>query len=423
MLGKRKRGQGPPKDQIECPRTPPLTNKSLKALDAEVAADITSITKNYPSPFEAMPYQTPAPSKKTASSTNLTKAEHILDLFRFYVNRKQPLPDALRLLVQQVTRPRQCDITPNSKWIKTVKELNTNLSEDLELHFLVDRLVYRAQLAGKNDPDGEPLIWQGRNDQWSDRIPRPPEALPASALAAAMEELGLPKKPKPDMSFGYRDNAFCGDLFASIKSLPADLLVFPKEPWFPYMVVQWKSSSGTIREAEQQVRRDSSCAIDTIYRFFRRANPDQEPSPANVYDDDATISYEGDIISKAFLDDDDMIFKTRGIILQTLDWVRGTRLTAIRAALQALRSRPAVQQASPPTTDAAQINASNAHHLQSTTRQDHIQAHRPLVMMPHTPPFTSVQNPQSRGSRARSEKRRKMVHDDSSSDSDDPLQR
>ncbi|KAI4172550.1 MAG: hypothetical protein LQ346_008583 [Caloplaca aetnensis] len=366
MLGKRKRDQGPAKKPTESLHTPSLTHGNLKRLDAEFAADVASITKNYPSPFDVMAYPSPSTQKKpTASSTNLTKAEHILNLFRFHVNRNKPLPTALQGLVQRITRPRQCDITPNSKSVKYVKDMHRDLSRDMEFLVLIDKLVYRAQWFGDDDMEGKPLIWQGCNDQWSDRIPRPPEAVPTSALAAAMEELGLPKKPKPDMSYGYKEDAFPGDLGALIKSLSADLLVFPKQPWFPYMVVHWKGTAGTVREAEQQVRRDSACAIDTIYRFFQRAHPNQEPSPEHVcmfslavyaryceyrihwrrVDDDGTISYEGDIISQAFFNDLDAIFKTRGVILETLNWARQERLLAIKVALQALTLKRAVEQA------------------------------------------------------------------------------
>ncbi|KAL8730554.1 MAG: hypothetical protein Q9166_004008 [cf. Caloplaca sp. 2 TL-2023] len=441
MLGKRKRGQRPSR-QIECLLTPPLTQGNLTAFDAEVAGDIASITKNYPSPFEVMPYQSPSPQKKTASagtkSTSLTNAERILDLYRFFLNRKKPLPTALKDLVQQLNIPRQCDVTPNSKNVKIAKDLNKGLSEEIELHILVDKLIYRPKWFGEDDLDGEPLIHQGRNDLWADRIPRPPEAMPSTALAAAMDQLGLPKRPKPDISFGYGDDAFPGDLRAHIDSLPADLLVYPKKPWFPYMVVQWKSVSGTVREAEQQVRRDTSAAINTIYRLFKHAHPDQEPSPANtcifsliVYaryceyrlhwrrvDNDRTISYEGDIITRAFLDEEDEIFKTRGVMLKTLDWARGSRLTAIQAAVRALGSGPAVQEASPPQTDAARTNTPHTTSLQSITQQDPIQADLPQNNTPHTPPHSSVRTPESRGSRSRPGKRRRLARDNSS-DSDD----
>lgn len=244
------------------------------------------------------------------------------------------------------------------------KELHKGISEDMELHVLVDKLVYRPQWFGPDDMDGEALIYSGRNDQWPDRIPRPPDAVSGTSLAAAMHELGHPSRPKPDISYGYRDDAFPDDLRTRIGALPADLLLYPKPPWFPYMVVQWKVASGTVREAEQQVRRDTSAAIDTTYRLFEYAEPDQEPSPANTcvfsllvhartceyrlhwrrVGTDGTISYEGDTIARAFLDDLDGIFKTRGVILKTLDWARGSRLTAIQQALRALGSGAAVMQ-------------------------------------------------------------------------------
>ncbi|KAL8937486.1 MAG: hypothetical protein Q9216_004395 [Gyalolechia sp. 2 TL-2023] len=371
MLGKRKRGQGPQQTQSNQTRASLLTQENLKAFDV-LAGDAASIIKNYPSPFEAMSYQSPSSPKKSTStttkSTGLTKAERILDLYRFFLDRKKPLPTPLRNFIQQLKVPRQCDITPNSKNVKFAKEVNKGLSENMELHILVDKLVYRPKWFGQDDVDGEPLIYQGLNDQWADRIPRPPDAVSSTALAAAMDQLGLPKRPKPDISYGYGDDAFPDDLRACIDALPADLLVYQKKPWFPYMVVQWKSVSGTVREVEQQVRRDTSAAGDTIYRFFKHAQPHQEPSPADtcvfslivyarhceyrihwrrVDDEDGTISYEGDIIARAFLDEEDEIFKTRGVMLKTLSWARGSRLTAIQAALRALGSGPAVQEARP----------------------------------------------------------------------------
>ncbi|KAL8960048.1 MAG: hypothetical protein Q9193_003182 [Seirophora villosa] len=366
MLGKRKRGRQPSEEQIQSPHTPSLTHGNLKTLDAELAADVASITKNYPSPFDVMPYQTASTQKKTGTTgTNLTKAEHILELLHFHVNRNKPLPKTLQDLVQKMKTPRQGDVTPKSKKISIFEELH-QLSEDMELHALADKMVYRAGWYGDTEIRGEALVWKGCNDQWSDRIPRPPKALePASALAEAMDELNLPKKPRPDFSYGYRDEAFSADQRARIKLLPADLLVYPKAPWFPYQVTQWKGNSGTVREAEQQIRLDAACAIDTIYRFFKLAHPYQEPSPENTcmfslvifapycqyrihwrrVDDNKTVSYEGDVISQAFFNDVDAVFKTRGVIFKTLDWARGSRLAAIKGALEALGSKTAVQQA------------------------------------------------------------------------------
>ncbi|KAL8924708.1 MAG: hypothetical protein Q9208_003898 [Pyrenodesmia sp. 3 TL-2023] len=448
MLGKRKRGHAPSKEQIKSPHisphTPSLTHENLETFDAHIAAEVASITKNYPAPFDVMPYQSPSTQKKTVSektkNTSLTNLERILNLYRFYLNRKKPMPSELEDLLADVLVPRECDITPNSKNVKIAKEQNEGLSEDMEIHVLVDKLIYRPRWYGENDLDGEPLISQGRNDLWADLIPRPPDALPNTNLAAAMNQLGLPTRPKPDFSFGYGDDAFPGDLKAGIDSLPPNLLLFHKKPWFPYKVVQWKSASGTIREAEQQIKRDTSAAIDTIYRFFKLAYPKQEPSPEHIcvfslivyarnceyrihwrrVDCDGTISYEGDIVSRAYLDDEAEIFKLRGVMLKTLEWARGPRLTAIKNALEALRSGSAVQQASPPTTDAIPYNVPHAANPQTTPQQDLAQTQHPQV---DTPAHSSIQTPQSRGSRSRPEKRRRVGVDiDSDSDDTDPLQ-
>lgn len=368
MLGKRKRGQGPSEEEIQSPHTPSLTHENLETFDANIAAEIASITKNYPPPFDVMPYQTPSqkktPTDKT-KSTSLTNLERILNLYRFYLNRKKPMPPELEDLVADLLVPREGEITPKSKKVMIAKEQNEGLSEDMEILVLVNKLIYRPKWYGENDMKGEPLISQGRNDLWADLIPRPEDALPNTDLAAAMDQLGLPTRPKPDFSFGYGDDAFPGGLKARVESLPANLLLFHKKPWFPYKVVQWKSASGTVREAEQQIRRDTSAAIDTIYRFFKLAYPNQEPSPAHIcvfslivyarnceyrihwrrVDGDGTISHEGDIVSRAYLDDVAEIFKLRGVMLKTLEWARGPRLTAIKKALEALRSGSAVQQA------------------------------------------------------------------------------
>ncbi|KAL8656144.1 MAG: hypothetical protein Q9226_002768 [Calogaya cf. arnoldii] len=123
MLGKRKRDQGPPEEETESLYTPSLTHGNLKAFDADFAAEIASITKNYPSPFNVMPYKTPSSSQKTAiDKTSLTNLDRILDLDRFFLERKKPIPPGLEDLLQDVMLPRGCDITPNSKNVKNARD-------------------------------------------------------------------------------------------------------------------------------------------------------------------------------------------------------------------------------------------------------------------------------------------------------------
>ncbi|KAL8938176.1 MAG: hypothetical protein Q9211_003335 [Gyalolechia sp. 1 TL-2023] len=137
-------------------------------------------------------------------------------------------------------------------------------------------------------------------------------------------------------------------------------------------------------------------------------------------DDDGTISYQGDVISRAFFDDLGAIFKVRSIMLETLEWARGHRLNAIKKALEVVGCQNAGQQASPATTITAPTNNLQVTKPQSPARKHPSQAYYPQVLMPHTPPHTSLRTPPSRGSRREPRKRR--MFEDKYSGSDDPLQ-
>ncbi|KAI4181274.1 MAG: hypothetical protein L6R41_006720 [Letrouitia leprolyta] len=378
MHGKRKRSQGTLESELVCPSTSPLTHKNLEILNIELAAELASSTNNHPPPFDIMAHQSHSAHSKTPTTnstpttktqgTSLTNAEHILNLYRFFVDRNKQLPAKLEELVCRLKSSRQCDITPNSKAVHIAKQLNQGLSEGMELHVLMDKLLYRAKWFGDGDLEGEPLITQGRDDQWSDRLPRP-DTSKDHDLAAAMEKLGLPKKPKPDMTFGYNDEAFPDGLKAHSEPSAVDTCIFS-------LVIY-------ARHCEYRVH-------------WRR-----------VDDDDGTISYEGDIISQAFFNDVEQIFKTRGVFLKTLEWARGSRLKTIQDALRALGSRKAVHQVGPlPTV----TTPANPHQTTSPAVNTYHQ-----VVQPHTPPHSSTKSPQSRP------EKRQWVMEATSSDSDDPF--
>lgn len=273
------------------------------------------------------------------------------------------MPAAVEELVQQLKTLRDMDTTPNSKAIKAAKAVNKSWSENMELHALADKLIYRPKWF-PDDDGGEPLIHTERDQLWLDRVPRPADAKDKALLQQAMEQLGAPKKPKPDLFFGYNDDAFPGLALEQVKALPTELSVYSDKPWFPYQVVQWKSAQGTVRKGEAQVRRDTGAAIDTIYRFFKHlcASKDSyEPSQRQTcvfslivhakhfeyrihwrhIREDGLVSYEGEIIAQASFNRERDVFDARSVILNTLDWARGSRLMAIRNKLQALAPAPA----------------------------------------------------------------------------------
>ncbi|KAI4121623.1 MAG: hypothetical protein LQ338_006260 [Usnochroma carphineum] len=309
-------------------------------------------------------YQTPTSKKTTSTSkskafSSVSRAEQILDVYGIYIDREKPMPTELKTLVAGLQSPRGIDLTPNSKFVKESHEVTKELKEDMSLHTLADKITYRPKMFAE-DVEGEDLIWRGRSDQWDDRVPRPADQENHEALHAAMNELGSPPRPKPDISFGYSNMAFDKGDRLRLLGLPKDLHVYNDKPWFPYLLVEWKSSLESQRKAEQQARRDAAAAIDTIHRFFLHAQPRSNPSPALTcifslcvhyrtfeyrihwrrVGDDGGVCYEADIIAEARMNKVQEVFEARGVILKTLDWVRGQRLTAIQGALKASKGAP-----------------------------------------------------------------------------------
>ncbi|KAL8916918.1 MAG: hypothetical protein Q9208_008282, partial [Pyrenodesmia sp. 3 TL-2023] len=337
-----------------------LTHSNLDHLNQQAPSDFPH-TKAFPPPFQFVMNQapaTPSGSKKTKTISSITKADSILDTFRIYLDRNKPMPEDLRTLVQKLQEKRGVDITPKSKFIEATREECKIMKEDMNLHTLADSILYRGWLY-EGDEEGEKLICRGRSDQWYDRVPRPVETSKESnvALQAAMKAQGLPPKPKPDLSFGYRDDAFDRDLTNKRKALPEQQRLSSAKPWFPYLVGEWKSAEQSPRKAEQQALRDAAAAIDTLYQLFKLAHPDREPSPATTcvfslcvhyqgfdyrvhwrrVDDEGTVTYEGDRVTDARFHKPLEVFEARGAIRKTLDWVRGARLTAIKEALRAVK--------------------------------------------------------------------------------------
>ncbi|KAL8855693.1 MAG: hypothetical protein Q9178_007659 [Gyalolechia marmorata] len=312
-----------------------------------------------------MAFQTPTkatgqsgPKTTNKSATNPTDVEIMLDKWRIFLDHKEPMPDAVKDLVKVLKVPRDTEVTPNSKTVKSVKDSGHTWTEATEVVMLATTLLYRGKHYPQ-DAGGEPLVYLEFSPQWTAAVPRPPEFPDEVTLQALMAKYGSPPRPKPDVCFGYDDTALPGTLLDLYQGLPDNLQVHPKKPWFPYMLVQWKTEDGTARIAAQQIRRDVATAISTIYQFFKhRSAPGYEPSQADTcvfslevradsfkyrvhwrrVADDGRVFYEGDVIAKAWFAEEDEIFRGRSVILKTLEWARGTRLVAIQKKLQDLLS-------------------------------------------------------------------------------------
>ncbi|KAL8713089.1 MAG: hypothetical protein Q9225_006835 [Loekoesia sp. 1 TL-2023] len=327
-----------------------LTLANLAQLQADQPSETPS---TFPPPFDVMSRPPPSSPSKTntkSGSTTLTQAEKILQVHRIYIDEGTEFPPEVQTLAKTVKERRDTDVTPKSKYIAKVNTVTRKMLEDMAVHELADKILYRCRLF--DGDGGEPGIWRGRSDQWWDRVPLLGTG-DEEELQRVMEAVGCPKKPKPDLSYGYSDTTIGKELLFRLSSLPKEVLVCDRAPWFPYLVAEWKSAE-PMKKAEQQARRDAAAAIDTLYKLFKLADPATEPSPALTcvfslcvdanmmrhrlhwrhVESNGSVSYHAEYIKSALLEDEDQVFIARGTLLKALEWARGSRLTAILEALK-----------------------------------------------------------------------------------------
>ncbi|KAL8684118.1 MAG: hypothetical protein Q9224_006598 [Gallowayella concinna] len=217
-------------------------------------------------------------------------------------------------------------------------------------------LIFDDQSFPENT-DGEFMVAMELGQQWTADVPKPSAD---NTIQAAIEKYGLAPRAKPDMNHGYNAYAFPGPLLNRLRLLPRDLHVsFGFDPpWMPWQTTQWTSTNGQQAKAEQQAKRAASTSIECLHRFFKHESPTGDPEPLtsdtcvfslqvyNMYchyrvhwrrvDENGKVSYEGDILCSAFVNDEEQIYRVRSCMLNILDWARGTRLPAIHRKLEAL---------------------------------------------------------------------------------------
>ncbi|KAI4269487.1 MAG: hypothetical protein LQ337_007253 [Flavoplaca oasis] len=260
--GKRKRRPSSPEPQeddtqSESPQLP-LTRPNLLALSESTHQESKRSTRTHPHPYEAMVYPTPSAEKasttgkskeaKTKTATSGLDAEAILDIYNIHLRRQLEFSNELAELVRHLQSPRHRPTTPNSKWVHAFKANPHKLREPTQIHAMVKHLVFHPHWY-PGDPDGESLVAMEIDQQWTAEVPKPPGYTHDIDLQNAMAKFGLPPSAKPDITYGYNDNAFPGPLLNRVKALPQEMLVYSAAPWMPWQTIQWKTSQGSQAKA------------------------------------------------------------------------------------------------------------------------------------------------------------------------------
>ncbi|MCJ1390708.1 hypothetical protein MMC18_003569 [Xylographa bjoerkii] len=279
-----------------------------------------------------------------------------LDVHRMHWNHHNEMPYHLQTLRTLVLEPRQAPPSPVSRKIASAHDHTRNLSENDAMSLLEDFLGYTPQDSLRGD--GERGVIRSHSQQWNANAVPIPATAQDETLAAAIKAVGSPSKPKPDIIYGYPHDVFIPSEMSRARSCSSatKLTNKEKEPLWPFLVMEWKSDLGLMDNGRVQAMRDGAAAVNTLWHLFNEtgtAQPQEHetavfcacigPETIEIYiswrldHPIEGLSWEMDQIYGALLNNKDMVFHARSVLLNILEWARTTRLDRVKAALKPLK--------------------------------------------------------------------------------------
>ncbi|TKA69967.1 hypothetical protein B0A49_10864 [Cryomyces minteri] len=341
MALKRKRADSDVEDDDDDRAPTPLTEAALSLWNSTMprAADADALSAP------------PSARTTTASSATASNAPERLDACRIYRERSLAMPEPLAGLLQTVSAVREGPATPQSKRVAALNPTTKTMSELDAIVTLIDVFLYRP---GMLPDEEETWAWRTLDSLWNEHCVPIPSAQDDATLQRALDAVGCPKKPKPDVTYGYAETSFTRPEKDAILTMPPRTRVLIGQPYLPFLVVEWKSdkSGGTVHHAILQAARDGAAAVNTAHKFYDTAgkvNPTEHETAifsccvssrtAELHvhwrrdDVDEGVSWEMDKIYDARLSHEVDVFAFRSMVLNILDWARTTRLACVKAAL------------------------------------------------------------------------------------------
>lgn len=359
MLGKRKRHtlslpplSSPPLSPLLSPHfcpppvTTPAPSETLLTEDNLATHNAAMAPKKANSAIVANSDIAP-PSTTSSLKSNL---DSIFRTYRIFLDRHEQMPSELALLISQISAPRKGPVTPKSKEVVRIYPDTSAMKEMDAIIALEDYLGYKGEFAD----GGEPLVYRAHDHVWrEDSIPRP-DTRKDAVLKAALQAVGAPPKPKPDISYGYSTKTLTVSEQDVLANLPKNTSVTTEQPYFPYFIIEWKAdkTKGTLWDADRQAMRDGAAAVNAIHNFFASMGRDARCAETAVFSASISSSefrvrvhwrrpspeghttWEADQIGVGLLQRVEDVFLIRSIILNVLEWARGQRFSAIRSAMK-----------------------------------------------------------------------------------------
>lgn len=378
MIGKRKREEDDDQTAVT-----PLTKQNLAVLESSTLEAVPPV---------AQQRESSSASSSTRSNTSQSDAidymSQILETYRIFLDHSEPQPRELRDLIELITTPRDDPCTtPKSKKVARLWKQTKEKQEKDAIAALEQLFGYRPELW----EDGEEGIERGQDLHWrAGSVPTPKAAEDDKLLQRAMDQLGAPKTPIPDICYGYKKTMFDEQTMKALRGLDISCFVagVATEPILPFFIMEWKANStgGTLAQAQHQVMRDGAAAVNAMTNFFKvttesAANGDAlmplvAADKSSVFslcidsnvmelrvhwrrvDDGGIITWEADLLDCGWLRREDDVFRIRSCILSILTWAKGPRLASIREACEQRRTN--VTAAALPTPPSSRVARSSS---------------------------------------------------------------
>ncbi|MCJ1382446.1 hypothetical protein MMC17_005559 [Xylographa soralifera] len=268
-----------------------------------------------------------------------------------YSERKIGMPRNLQILISLILVPRQAPPSPKSRKVASANQFTKLMSEIDAMVLLEDFLGYTPQdsLYGH----GTKGIIRTHNRQWKAGLIPIPATEHDNVLAATIQAVESPAKPKPDITYGYSSDMFSESEISYAATLPSITRVVDKGPLWPFLIMEWKSDLGQMENGQAQAMRDGTAAVNSIWHLLNEtgsARPQEHetavfcacvgPRTIDIFvswrccHPSGELSWELDRIHEALLSQEDQVFHTRSILLNIREWAQSIRLSCIKAALR-----------------------------------------------------------------------------------------
>ncbi|MCJ1317974.1 hypothetical protein MMC15_003301 [Xylographa vitiligo] len=267
-------------------------------------------------------------SENTRETMDLNK---FLRVYRIFLDRHLEMPHGLRMLKPVIAEPLAAPPSPMSNKIASANSHTRQLTKLDAMMLLNDHLGYTTQDSLRaGDERG---ILRSHSQQWN------ANTVPVAAcecdepLAAAVKAVGSPRRPKPDVTYGYSVDLFSRpDMDHAIGLLPTTRAM---QDGAAAMHSLWHlfSAGGAAQPQEHETAVFCACVGPTdmeIYISWRRDDPIEG------------VSWEMDRVCDAKLDREPEVAHIRSVLRNILAWAQSTRLDRIKAALTPQKHTPGV---------------------------------------------------------------------------------